>query len=219
MLEELPSAHNLREPAGEGFECGDLVQVAAAHEPYFRRVTEHDIAAIKGSRNDAVDGDVFWALHYARRHVPLELLLAHLMSFVRPMRLEYLASFQVPGYPSKHTPFAGNFLILRAMFRLNPLPHDYDRRDQNVALFSLTFHMRLVAYEYPYEKDPCAVPSAPGAFSLRFDQRPNIVQVRYWYVSSFQQYGAFFFRVRRNDCLKFLPFIQKLHRAGVIPVA
>ena len=50
MLEELPSAHNLREPAGEGFECGDLVQVAAAHEPYFRRVTEHDIAAIKGSR-------------------------------------------------------------------------------------------------------------------------------------------------------------------------
>ena len=190
MLEELPSAHNLREPAGEGFECGDLVQVAAAHEPYFRRVTEHDIAAIKGSRNDAVDGDVFWALHYARRHVPLELLLAHLMSFVRPMRLEYLASFQVPGYPSKHTPFAGNFLILRAMFRLNPLPHDYDRRDQNVALFS-----------------------------LRFDQRPNIVQVRYWYVSSFQQYGAFFFRVRRNDCLKFLPFIQKLHRAGVIPVA
>src|SRR3990167_1852592 len=60
---------------------------------------------------------------------------------------------------------------------------------------------------------------AGGFFFMRLNKRANVVEVRYRDIGSFQQYGAFFFRVRRNDCLKFLPFIQKLHRAGIVSIA
>ena len=77
-LKELPRLHDLREPAVERPQRRHLIEIAAADKPYFSRLSERCISAVKRRPGCAVQHNISELLSDPRRLIFLKTRIAYL---------------------------------------------------------------------------------------------------------------------------------------------